>query len=135
MELNSSELSRKILSDITVYAKYAKYIPNLKRRETWEDIVMRNVQMHIKKYPELEKEIWEAYSYVLNKQVVPSMRSMQFAGKPIDISPNRIFNCFRGNTKFITSSGTKSFDDFNDGDDQLYKITFSRGKTKKSKSK
>jgi ribonucleoside-triphosphate reductase len=28
-----------------------------------------------------------------NKKVLPSMRSMQFAGKPIEISPNRIYNC------------------------------------------
>ena len=31
------DLSTKILSDITVHMKYAKYIPELKRRETWEE--------------------------------------------------------------------------------------------------
>ena len=36
------ELSNKILSDITVYMKYAKYLPNEKRRETWEELVTRN---------------------------------------------------------------------------------------------
>ena len=30
------ELSSKILSDITVYMKYAKYLPELNRRETWD---------------------------------------------------------------------------------------------------
>jgi ribonucleoside-triphosphate reductase len=30
---------------------------------------------------------------VYDKKVLPSMRSMQFAGKPIEISPNRIYNC------------------------------------------
>ena len=30
-----TELNNKILSDITVYMKYAKYIPELNRRETW----------------------------------------------------------------------------------------------------
>ena len=44
------ELSNKILSDITVYMKYAKYIPELNRRETWEELVTRNKNMHIKKY-------------------------------------------------------------------------------------
>jgi ribonucleoside-triphosphate reductase (thioredoxin) len=91
--MNKSELSRKILSDITVYSKYAKFIPELKRRETWEEITMRNMEMHIRKFPKLEKEIKKAYEFVYDKKVVPSMRSMQFAGKPIELSPNRIFNC------------------------------------------
>ena len=51
------------------------------------------MEMHIKQYPKLEKEIRENYMYVFKKQVLPSMRSMQFAGKPIEISPNRIYNC------------------------------------------
>ena len=87
------EISNRILSDITVYMKYAKYVPELKRRETWHELVTRNMDMHIKKYPSLEKEIRENYQYVYRKQVLPSMRSMQFAGKPIEISPNRIYNC------------------------------------------
>jgi len=87
------EVSNRILSEITVYMKYAKYIPELKRRETWQELVTRNMEMHIKQYPQLEKEIRENYKFVYNKEVLPSMRSMQFAGKPIEISPNRIYNC------------------------------------------
>ncbi len=82
-----------ILSDITVHMKYAKYNPELNRRETWEELVDRNVAMHKKKYPELTKQIDEVYGYVYNKQILPSMRSLQFAGKPIEISPNRLYNC------------------------------------------
>jgi ribonucleoside-diphosphate reductase alpha chain len=73
--------------------KYAKYQPELQRRETWEELVTRNMEMHIKKYPKLETEIKENYKFVYDKKVLPSMRSMQFAGKPIEISPNRIYNC------------------------------------------
>ena len=87
------EVSNKILSDITVYMKYAKYIPELNRRETWEELVTRNKNMHIKKYPHLKEEIEQKYKFVYNKKVLPSMRSMQFGGKPIEISPNRIYNC------------------------------------------
>jgi len=87
------DISNRILSDITVYMKYSKYIPELKRRETWNELVTRNMNMHIKSYPHLEQEIKENYKFVFNKQVLPSMRSMQFAGKPIEISPNRIYNC------------------------------------------
>ena len=82
-----------ILSDITVHMKYAKYNPELNRRETWEELVDRNVAMHKKKYPELTKQIDEVYEYVYKKQILPSMRSLQFAGKPIEISPNRLYNC------------------------------------------
>ena len=86
-------ISNKILSDITVYMKYAKYIPEFERRESWEELVTRNKNMHLKKYPKLKKEIVEAYEFVYDKKVLPSMRSMQFGGKPIQISPNRIYNC------------------------------------------
>jgi len=87
------ELSNKILSDITVYMKYAKYIPELNRRETWHELVTRNKNMHIKKYPDLKDEIEEVYKSVYSKKVLPSMRSLQFGGKPIEISPNRVYNC------------------------------------------
>ena len=87
------ETSNKILSDITVYMKYAKYLPEVNRRETWEDLVTRNKLMHIKKYPQLKDEINEVYKFVYDKKVLPSMRSLQFGGKPIDISPNRVYNC------------------------------------------
>ncbi len=88
-----SQISRDILSDITVHMKYAKYIPELNRRETWEELVTRNKDMHVKKYPELADQINEAYKYVYDKKVLPSMRSLQFSGKPIEISPNRLYNC------------------------------------------
>jgi ribonucleoside-diphosphate reductase alpha chain len=87
------ELSNEILSEITIHMKYARYIPELNRRETWKELVTRNKKMHIKKYPKLKDEIEQAYSFVYAKKVLPSMRSMQFGGKPIEISPNRMYNC------------------------------------------
>ena len=87
------ELSSKILSDITVYMKYAKYLPEVNRRETWEELVSRNKAMHIKSYPDLKDQIDSAYKFVYDKKVLPSMRSMQFGGKPIEVAPNRIYNC------------------------------------------
>ena len=87
------ELNNKILSDITVHMKYAKYLPDSNRRESWEEIVLRNVNMHTKQYPLLKDEIEEVYKMVYDKKVLPSMRSMQFGGKPIEIAPNRIYNC------------------------------------------
>ena len=87
------DLQNKILSDITVYMKYARYLPEKNRRETWKELVTRNKKMHVKKYPDLKDEIEEAYKYVYEKKVLPSMRSMQFGGKPIEVAPNRVYNC------------------------------------------
>ena len=87
------DTNRNILSDITVHMKYARYMPELNRRETWEELVTRNMEMHIKNYPQLKSDILNAYTYVFDKKVLPSMRSLQFAGKPIQVSPNRLYNC------------------------------------------
>ena len=86
-------ISNRILSDITVYMKYAKYIPDLERRESWDELVTRNKEMHQKKFPALKGEIETVYKYVYDKKILPSMRSLQFGGKPIEISPNRVYNC------------------------------------------
>ena len=84
----------QILSDITVHMKYARFLPESERRETWDEIVARNKNMHIKAYPELGEEINEIYkNYVRTRKILPSMRSMQFGGKPVEISPNRVYNC------------------------------------------
>ena len=87
------ELSNQILSDITVHMKYARFLSEENRRETWEELVTRNMNMHLKKYPHLELQILKAYKMVFDKKVLPSMRSMQFGGKPIEINPSRMFNC------------------------------------------
>ena len=88
-----SDLNKKILSDLTIHMKYAKFIPELNRRETWEELVTRNKEMHQKRYPELVDQIQLNYKYVYEKKVLPSMRALQFSGKPIEISPNRLYNC------------------------------------------
>ena len=87
------DISNRILSEITVYMKYARFIPEKNRRETWEELVTRNKEMHQRKYPQLKNEIENVYKMVYDKKVLPSMRSLQFGGKPIEISPNRIYNC------------------------------------------
>lgn len=86
-------LSSQILSELTIYMKYAKYLPAEKRRESWLECITRNMSMHIKKYPALEQELRTAYKYIEDKKILPSMRSLQFGGKPIEISPNRSYNC------------------------------------------
>lgn len=88
------DLEKKILSDITIYMKYARYQSDKKRRETWEELVGRNKEMHLKKYPHLKAVINEVYNdFVLPKKILPSMRSLQFSGRAIEVNPARIYNC------------------------------------------
>ena len=87
------ELSSEILSKITIFNKYAKYKPELERRETWEEICDRYQQMMIDKYPILKEEIISNMSFVRNKKILPSMRAMQFAGRAIEKNNARIYNC------------------------------------------
>ena len=91
--MSKMELPAKILSDITVFMKYAKFIPELGRRENWKELVDRNKKMHMDKYPQLTAEIESAYQFVYDKKILPSMRSLQFAGKPIAINNARLYNC------------------------------------------
>jgi len=89
------------LSAIIHHMKYARYLEDKKRRESFEETVERNKQMHLlhyekhfEQYPELREDIEKAYNdFILTGKVLPSMRSMQFAGTPIEINPSRIYNC------------------------------------------
>lgn len=85
---------KQALSDITVFNKYARFNKPVNRRENWHEIVTRNMQMHIEKYPNMEADIRKTYErFVYTKRVLPSMRSLQFGGRPILMAENRIFNC------------------------------------------
>ena len=87
------DLGLDALSKITVFSKYAKYIPELKRRETWDEIVDRYQEMMIKKYPNLEIAIVESAKFIREKKVLPSMRALQFAGAAMEVNNARGYNC------------------------------------------
>lgn len=81
------------MSDYIFTSRYSKYVPRRKRRETWNECVDRVMNMHLKKYPEASKDIAWAFQQVREKRVLPSMRSMQFGGKPIESHNERMYNC------------------------------------------
>jgi len=87
------DLGLDALSKITVFGKYAKYIPDLKRRETWDEIVDRYQEMMVKKYPKLKDAIIESAKFIREKKVLPSMRALQFAGAAAEVNNSRIYNC------------------------------------------
>jgi ribonucleoside-diphosphate reductase alpha chain len=105
----------EILSEVVTWMKYSKFIPELSRRETWKELVTRNMNMHIAKFPELKEMIEHNYKFVYEKKVLPSMRSLQFGGRPIEVNNTRLFNCsylqiddYRAfsETMFLLLSGT-----------------------------
>jgi len=74
-------------------AKYGRHDFRLKRREIYEETVFRVEQMHMEKYPELWEEIRFAFDMVRKKLVLPSMRSMQFAGARVKAHHASMYNC------------------------------------------
>lgn len=98
-------MDKEALSDITVFNKYAKFVPKLNRRENWKEIINRNAEMHKTKYPHMTDQIDQVYKdFVQTKKVLPSMRSLQFGGKPIFMAESRIFNC-----AYLPAESTKFF--------------------------
>lgn len=73
--------------------KYARYLPELKRRESWPEICQRYEDMMMEKYPHLSGEIRKWMTFVSERKVLPSMRAMQFAGPAIARNHSRIYNC------------------------------------------
>lgn len=77
-------------------SKYARYLPEQQRREVYAETVARVEAMHQRRFahiPEMAALITKAFALVHDKRVLPSMRSMQFAGASIEKVNNRIYNC------------------------------------------
>lgn len=83
----------RILSDVVVFNKYAKYLDDRKRRETYNEIVDRYLQMMVRKYPDLRDEILSSGEYIRERKILPSMRAFQFAGQAIEKNNFRQYNC------------------------------------------
>lgn len=89
-----------LLSDVTVHNKYSRYLPDKKRRETYDEIITRVFKMHrkkfdfkLKRHPEFKYMMDKAEKFVREKKVFPAMRTLQFAGKAIERNNMRAFNC------------------------------------------
>lgn len=87
------DIGLETLSQIVTFNKYAKYLPQLNRRETYDEIIMRYVQMMVDKYPYMADKIVNQAQYIFDKKVLPSMRALQFAGPAIQKNEARIYNC------------------------------------------
>lgn len=101
--------SNKILSDVTAFTKYAKYLNHLQRRESISETKNRNMTMHLDRFPKLSRDIVKAYQYVHDDYILPSMRSMQFAGDAILKNNARIYNCSFVNIDDVRAFGETLF--------------------------
>lgn len=85
-------------------SRYARYLPELQRRETWEETVDRYVGFFADKLDaKTQERIRQA---ILNMDVMPSMRAMMTAGKALDRDNVAGFNC-----SYIPIDSPRSFDE------------------------
>ena len=81
-------------------ARYARYLPEKKRRETWSEMVTRVMDMHKVFYakqllasPELNAEFNKVTQAMLDKKVLGSQRALQFGGSAVLNKHARMYNC------------------------------------------
>ena len=81
------------LQNYTFVGKYARWIPEKKRRETWKESVERVKGMMLESYPSVTEEIEWAYDMMNRKRVLGAQRDLQFGGSPVLKHNARIYNC------------------------------------------
>jgi ribonucleoside-diphosphate reductase alpha chain len=90
-------------------SRYARYIDDKSRRETWEETVQRFIDYIFDRTPaiaedkETKKELFNA---ILNHELMPSMRALMTAGKSADRDNTCIYNC-----SYLPVDDPKSFDE------------------------
>jgi ribonucleoside-diphosphate reductase alpha chain len=91
-------MSIKALAEYTRVSKYSRYLPEKKRRETWEEQINRVFDMHRQFYGEekikkIEEDFEFAKRMMLKKRILGSQRALQFGGDPILKKHERLYNC------------------------------------------
>jgi len=84
------------IQDYMLVSRYARFLPELGRRETFPEAVGRVRDMHLRTFPGAETDIRWAFDQVVDKRCLPSMRSMQFGGQAIEKNHARMYNCTFG---------------------------------------
>jgi len=101
--------SNKLLSDITAFRTYARFLPHLGRREALEETINRTMQMHLERFPKLSRDIIKSFQRVHELKVMPSMRAMQFAGEAVIKNNARQYNCSYAPINDVRSFGEAMF--------------------------
>lgn len=85
-------------------SRYARFLPEEKRRESWEETVDRYCSFFAEKYSSFPKDV--VYEAITNLKVMPSMRALMTAGKALDRDNVAGYNC-----SFITVDDQRAFDE------------------------
>lgn len=89
--------TRKEMGKYVKTGKYARHIASEQRRETWSEATKRMMNMHRAKYGDMltAEEYDEIETAIINDEILPSMRAMQFGG--MDLLPRsqdmKLYNC------------------------------------------
>jgi ribonucleoside-diphosphate reductase alpha chain len=83
------------LQNYTFVSKYARWIEDKNRRETWKEAVDRVKNMMHSFYADkgITNDIDWAYELMLKRKVLGSQRALQFGGEPILKRHAKIYNC------------------------------------------
>lgn len=88
------DTSSPLYSSIIFKSRYARYIPELERRETWDEAVGRLIKYLSNKAPQIPATTMnELYKAVLHLKVMPSMRLLMTAGEACDRDNISAYNC------------------------------------------
>lgn len=83
------------LQNYTFVSKYARWLEDKNRRETWKEAVDRVREMMHIQYADkdIKSDIDWAYDIMYKKKVLGSQRALQFGGEPILKRHAKIYNC------------------------------------------
>src|ERR1700746_2117274 len=81
------------LQDYTFNTKYARWNPQLGRRETYGEAVDRVFRMHEARYARAGIEGYTAKAAAKERLVLGSQRALQFGGRPVEDKNARLYNC------------------------------------------
>lgn len=96
----------KLYSEFIHKSRYARWLEEEKRRETWEETVARYIDFFAGRFPDHEKEIRELTPYILKHKVMPSMRCLMTAGRALEKDEISGFNC-----SYVAIDHSKAFDE------------------------
>jgi ribonucleoside-triphosphate reductase len=86
------------IQEITLYDKYARWMPDQQRRETWPEVVERVLTFFqrtlARQGKRLEPALWAQLGMAMaQKDVLPSMRVVQMAGEALERCHVGAYNC------------------------------------------
>ena len=87
-------------------SRYARYLPEEQRRETWEETVNRYVQFWVDRGSLKGEDVTGVTEAITNLEVMPSMRALMTAGEALERDNVAGFNCW-----YLPIDSPRSFDE------------------------